>query len=58
MRRPALQRGRLFSRIRMHVIDAGDARLGPADMVEHRLHDVRLNPDPGHAGGAGAPEIM
>lgn len=40
------------------VIDAGDAPLMPADMVQHGLNDVRLHPKIGHPGCGRAAQVM
>jgi hypothetical protein len=55
---PKIERRFLFCRIARSVVDASDASLVAADVVEHSLDDVRLHAKFGHAGSDSAPYIM
>jgi hypothetical protein len=55
---PPRQRQRLLGRILRAVIDASDAALVAADMVQHRFDNVRLNADVSHAGGNSSADVV
>ena len=55
---PPRQRRGLFGGIGRPVIDAGDAALVAADVVQYRLDHVRLYTDVGHAGRDRAAKVV
>ena len=55
---PQLERRPLLRRVARSIVDAGDAGLVAADVVQHRLDDVRLHAELCHAGSHRAPDIV
>src|SRR5262249_35973305 len=47
-----------FAFVTRSVVDAGDADLVPADMVQHRLDDVRLHANVSHASRSRTAQIV
>ena len=58
MRGPALERRSLFGLVCCFVVDAGDAALVAADVVQARFDDVRLDADLGGVGREAAAQIV
>ena len=55
---PPRQCLRLLGGVLRAIVDAGDASLMSADVVQHGFDDVRLDADAGHAGGARSAQVV
>src|ERR1700751_3730427 len=55
---PKIQRLALLLVIGRPVIDTGDAALMPRDVIEHRLDNMWLDAELGHARGNGATQVV
>jgi hypothetical protein len=55
---PQVERGALFLLVGRAIVDAGDARLVAADVVQDGLDHVRLDTQIGYAGRRGATKIV
>ena len=54
MLRPSRQSCLFLGRVLGAIVDAGDASLSSADVIDHRLDHVRRNAEIGHVGDDGA----